>query len=613
MKTMRIDAEVAEESGKFEDPSSSSPNGRNTKHKRFDHLVNNLNIKVREMNKTISVRGGTQNFKWLAFTAKFWYSRNHRFRDHPDKYVVTDVRAAATNDNLMPMQIIKERVKDKDVINVTLEARDRGGKAPRKMSMWEAVAYTAVNRWQFLNLQPKFIPNPLEKRKERGSGDEEDNTSPPMSPMWDTGEKGACPRVVRYWCNLDGWLEPQIMNCKEKKHSWKPESRVLMPPNCEFQFYFEVDGEKHLASNYKRKKVLIRKSLVMVNYYQIRPFLPNLSHETKAEEEMEEEEEEDDEELENKEPEDPVYLYQLVDNPTPEETETCFEADWKELQILDIVRKQEDRDGIRKLIKKNYVALRDIFQRLCGREIPLEYMGANEFLAFCKDTGLIRDGFTVTFVPIVFKRVNIMEIQTEENRGKGWTLYEDPTNPETLFTRSEWIESLVRIANYYNKGGDITERFEKVVDLTIRKWEVEIREDRTRDFMKRSSTKKTFQPYLERVYSMFERFAHSNKNLGATRFMCIDEYSNFVSAIGISSMGILRRHLNQAVAYSQSPKQDDERGYQTDFPEYLEMIARLAFFAYPGDKQEEALKKMLNFIIAKGVALEMIEPLEAKG
>eukprot|EP00466_Bigelowiella_natans_P009780 jgi/Bigna1/137837/aug1.41_g12545 len=599
-----------------EDAAAEDDGRRNTrivKHQRFDQLVNSLNISCREMNKSISVRGGLQNFKWLAFTSKFWYSKHHKFKDHPDKYVVVDVRNERTNDNLMPGQIIKDRVNDKDTVSVTLAT--------------------------------KFQPDPMKKpeKKSPTDGEEEDDI---LAALEEDDEEEKKAPVVKYWSNLDGWLEPQVMEIKEKKFTFKAESRVLVPPGSELQFYFVVDGEKHLAKNYKKKKVLIGRKNVHVNYYELKPYLPTLGDEKPKEESgkfsfpfdmwfqqsvrigipfenndiegsfittslAKEEEEEEEEELEEeKEPEIPPFLYQLVQPPSAEESEECFEADWKEMQILDVVRKPEERKKIRAMIKDNFEELRAIFQRLAGKELPVEYMGANDFLAFCKETGFFRHGFTVTFVPIVFKRVNIMEIQSEENRGKGFVLYEDPTNPEHLFTRSEWIESMVRIANYYNLSKTMSEKFKKVLDLCLKKHTRIVKDDKTREFMKKESTKKVYGPYLERVYSIFERFAHMDKTMGSSRYMQIEEYWNFISTMAIGTLGIIRRNINQALAYSQARSLEDDRGYITDYPEYLELLARLAFACHPEDSKEEALKKFLDYIIEKAVKLEMIEELE---
>jgi len=594
-----------------EDAAAEDDGRRNTrivKHQRFDQLVNSLNISCREMNKSISVRGGLQNFKWLAFTSKFWYSKYHKFKDHPDKYVVVDVRNERTNDNLMPGQIIKDRVNDKDTVSVTL-ATKASRKRNVRLTIWEAVAYTPLNRWIFITLAPKFQPDPMKKpeKKSPTDGDEEDDI---LAALEEDDEEEKKAPVVKYWSNLDGWLEPQVMEIKEKKFTFKAESRVLVPPGSELQFYFVVDGEKHLAKNYKKKKVLIGRKNVHVNYYELKPYLPTLGDE-KPKEESEEEEEEEEEELEEeKEPEIPPFLYQLVQSPSAEESEECFEADWKEMQILDVVRKPEERNKIRTMIKDNFEELRAIFQRLAGKELPVEYMGANDFLAFCKETGFFRHGFTVTFVPIVFKRVNIMEIQSEENRGKGFVLYEDPTNPEHLFTRSEWIESKVRIANYYNLSKTMSEKFKKVLDLCLKRHTRIVKDDKTREFMKKESTKKVYGPYLERVYSIFERFAHMDKTMGSSRYMQIEEYWNFISTMAIGTLGIIRRNINQALAYSQARSLEDDRGYITDYPEYLELLARLAFACHPEDSKEEALKKFLDYIIEKAVKLEMIEELE---
>ncbi|GAB5365058.1 hypothetical protein AAMO2058_001023800 [Amorphochlora amoebiformis] len=71
--------------GKEGDTQEGPINSRTLKMKRFDGKVNTLIVVAREMKKEISIQGGNQSFKWLAFTTKYWYSRCHGKKDHPDK------------------------------------------------------------------------------------------------------------------------------------------------------------------------------------------------------------------------------------------------------------------------------------------------------------------------------------------------------------------------------------------------------------------------------------------------------------------------------------------------------------------------------------------------
>mmetsp|Transcript_12898 Transcript_12898/g.23421 ORF Transcript_12898/g.23421 Transcript_12898/m.23421 type:complete len:648 (+) Transcript_12898:194-2137(+) len=567
------------------------------KHDRFDSGVNSVIVVIRDVKKELTISGPDHTFKWLGYTAVFQYVASHGFKDPPDKYIVTEVMSERTHDILMPQQRITDRVlQDKETIIVKIEA-----KAPtreedhKKMSLWEAVAYTPKDDWGRYLIKAKLDEKQFVSDGEHFDYDDFIN------------------KKIELWTNLDGWVKPIEFYQKDRISMFKIKTSLVVPPGVEICFYLKIDGKKCLAKNFKKKRCNIHKNQELVNYF-VKPHNlrglhyidddnpDDLEKEIDREEYCVEEEEEEEEP-----PPPPPYLYQTVRSMGEMETHEAFQFDWEEMQILDVVRDKEERKQVKHTLNTNWKMLRNIFQRCAGRDYPLEYMSALDFLNFVKETKLVKYNFTITLASVLFKRVNIMEIQTEENMNqKGFTLYEDPTNPETLFTRAEWMESLIRIANYWSLNKSIPEKFNTIVRIVLKKHSAAVTRDKTRELMSTEEVKNVYMPYLEKIYGVFAYYATT---VDESTVVHDEEMRKFFAEFSINKISpkLIRRGIGQALANAQCPHQVDERGYMTDYAEWLEMIARIAMTAYPKLPHTEAIDNVLAYMCKKGVELGILD------
>ncbi|GAB5365056.1 hypothetical protein AAMO2058_001023700 [Amorphochlora amoebiformis] len=500
----------------------------------------------------------------------------------------------------MPHQVIKERIHDNEVVFVTLLSKANRKRGEEMGTLWEAVAYTPVHQWNAIKLRPRIPPEVLGK--------------PPKPPTrYEFPEPIIRIPKVKLWCNMNGWWEPQNIPLKITEKAYKIEAPLLVPPASEIQFYFEVDGKKILADNYKRKKVSIGEIDHTTNIFMLDVRLPAFMEEQKQQDVIESDSDysstSDEEETEQNQTTIPSHFYQFSMEPTQEEYDRLFDKDWKEIQILDVVKSKEERDLIYDILHDSYPELREIFQRLAGRDSPLEYMSANDFSNFVKETKVLKYGFNTTFTSVVFKRININEIVAED--GKGYTLFDDPSNPRSMFTRSEWLESLVRIVVYWTKlKKRISSKLKQILNITLKRYMGDIEKDNIRDLMRKPDTRQTFEPYLGLIYRIFDRFAALGKDIhGSYNTMSEDEYTTFVLTFNISTLSpkLGRRKVGQALAYSQTCRQDDSRGYLTNYAEFLEVLARLATSAFPKLKPLEAIKKIGEHLSQKAISLKMFE------
>lgn len=608
-------------------------NSRSVKQQRFGNRCHIVDVSIRDFKKRIPVRGGAQNFKWLGFTAKFFYGQKHKFRAHPDQFVVTRVINRDTKQELMPLQKINGRLTDGSRVEVEIAARSQAKQTWQPKSMWYAVAHTHPTRWVFVTLKPSFRPDPL--------NDIEHDPNEFELVLNENNEYEARKKItVRLWTNLDGWHEAEEIPIVTKKRGEKVISRVsarlMMPPTAELHFYFEVGGQKHFAHNYKKKRVRKNGLTVEVNYYspKVRPHLipdkvpyprtvysdgeaaaagarlspvPGARRRGASPGAPE---------ADGPRRKKKKIKFELVDPITPEELVDMFNFDWSEIQLNDIVPNKKSRDELALIIEDNFSLLRDTFQYLSGISAPVEYMTSHEFLVFCRDTKLIAHSFSTTLCSVLFRRVNVMEMyedQPEDGQpgdGKsegGFTFYEDESNPDNLFVRSEWIESLVRIADYWNLAIPLAEKFERVVELVRKRWAKEVDKEllsARKMIAEDMSIRKAFDPYLYRVFKVFEKYAGLGRNVQSSKpELQWSEYVEFVQDFSLHSCSasMNRRFIAKLVAYSQGASLADERGYLTEFPEFLEMLVRYSVFAYPNKKPALACTTFLDYVMEKAI------------
>lgn len=578
---------------------------RANKMNRFHSKVVQVMLQVRDLKTPFYVGGGRQTFKWLAYAAKFRYSQKHKYQIHPDKMVVADVIDEESRRSLMPLESICSRVSDNSRIYIRLRP------APRENEVyvpttWETIAYTPPVLWTWVWVKPNFSPDPWEELAEKArvaakaagarvSRDGKEDTRNPFE--------------IRLHCNVNGWWDALPVSIQQRKDkSWSVRSKIMCPPQTELQFYFTFDGEKKLAANYETKTGNPGGRPTEINYYKPKMTAVRIRDAVAKQRNAGAQDlvEADDSESDDEEYVEQEIKFEHVEDLSEDEKKLGFENDWDEVQLLDIVRAAEDRDAIKGIVKRCWMALRDIFQCIAGLTAPVEFMTSLQFIKFCRESRLFRFGLNSTLASIIFKRVNIMEDFDEADVNRdvrgGLNIVEDDSNPESLFVRSEWIESLVRIADYWDmKNTGIVEKFNSVLRAVRRKWDpevkkmLEIRENIRIDLQ----YQRAFEPNIERIFILFEAYASLGKTVADTPTLSEKEFEQFTKQFNLNLLSnyIKPRMMPQIYAYSQGPSLEDDRGYQTEFAEFTEILARTAILAFPRAKVAIALQKLFAYLM----------------
>ncbi|MES1907475.1 MAG: hypothetical protein MHM6MM_000585 [Cercozoa sp. M6MM] len=146
-----------------------------------------------------------------------------------------------------------------------------------------------------------------------------------------------------------------------------------------------------------------------------------------------------------------------VELPSDKVLDRMFAQDWKEIQLADLVQGAANRAPIKDLLRQHYNQLVQVFQYFCVITLSDDtnsYMGMLAFGQFSKECfELLDERLTMQRVDEVFKRVNVEEEFEEIVNPDGTVTAKmitqpqgDESNPDHLFTRSEFIESVVRLA-----------------------------------------------------------------------------------------------------------------------------------------------------------------------
>jgi len=138
-------------------------------------------------------------------------------------------------------------------------------------------------------------------------------------------------------------------------------------------------------------------------------------------------------------------------------------AEFKEIQIIDLISREEV-ELVENTIWSNrhfFGQVRWLFAYFSASKPPLEFMAASDFL-FCIDKCRMLDkNITKSWASKLFLRVNLEEEYAEDGT---MVLVEDEDNPDNMFTLSEFMEALIRLAvkKYAKVIGPVPERVTKL-------------------------------------------------------------------------------------------------------------------------------------------------------
>ena len=151
------------------------------------------------------------------------------------------------------------------------------------------------------------------------------------------------------------------------------------------------------------------------------------------------------------------------------------------------------------------------------------------------------------------------------------------------------------------KNTGIVEKFNSVLRAVRRKWDPEVKKMlETRENIRIDlQYQRAFEPNIERIFILFEAYASLGKTVADTPTLSEKEFEQFTKQFNLNLLSnyIKPRMMPQIYAYSQGPSLEDDRGYQTEFAEFTEILARTAILAFPRAKVAIALQKLFAYLM----------------
>jgi hypothetical protein len=292
-------------------------------------------------------------------------------------------------------------------------------------------------------------------------------------------------------------------------------------------------------------------------------------------------------------PERVVGKFHAVPTLTDKMKKEQFEFDWKKMQFADKVRLLNDRAKIKEVLWKNSENLRNIFRFYSsqgGRD--LAFMNVIKFIHFCHICKIPDKKITVSTIDSVFHRVNIEEEFDEEKIAANpqsyryaMVLKEDPFNPNNQFIRGEFYESLVRLAVIKYKQLNAVDALTNLLEKFVLPNALEGTKDDVRDLLLADDVQRVYAVYSPKLYRMFNHYSQEDKadlRANASTTMNLKEYQLMLMHLGLLDHGLSRRIAMSAFALSQEDAtgDDQESLYEMVYPEFLEVLARLADYRY---------------------------------
>mmetsp|Transcript_30173 Transcript_30173/g.27512 ORF Transcript_30173/g.27512 Transcript_30173/m.27512 type:complete len:139 (+) Transcript_30173:1074-1490(+) len=117
----------------------------------------------------------------------------------------------------------------------------------------------------------------------------------------------------------------------------------------------------------------------------------------------------------------------------------CFEADWNNSKILRVVKKEDEIEQVRKMLRDIYPRLKDCYKYNAAENVVSEVWSVqrNKFTAFCETIDIFHSNPKVALSD--FDRLFIT-ILTKTDKTK------NPRCPDNSMVRHNWLEAWVRLA-----------------------------------------------------------------------------------------------------------------------------------------------------------------------
>lgn len=502
-----------------------------------------LQVVVRDSEMTIGCGQGHQTFKWLANVAKAKYAKLHpQFKANQ----FTAINVYSSNCPLYPNEIIQNSVRPNEKIFVELLGPKIGANDPgftRQKSMWELLAYSPKNDYVHVIfcLRQEHVPDL-------------DESNPP--------------RLIGNF-GTHTWFVP--MNVKRSESgNWEYEQSV--PANAEVYFLWLVNGAPFVSKDYEivvdnanQEMNCLHSGPPESNYSALR--LPEITSEKYYKRNQKNAHEGPTRQVHHTK----VGKMQLVTDLSTEQKDKMFNTDWRKMKLQDVLPHERDREKARKKLREFYDEIRTIFRYYSRHSHNTMYMNILTFMCFCSQCKIPdKDKLSKARLTELFHRVNLeYDIDTDLN-----VIYmSDPLNPDSMFTRAEFMESLVRMALIKYDSQPIDFGVVSMMDNHIRKHVSVPKEKGVRHAMTTETVHRMFLLYDHRLWTLFMKYATNDTNV-----MLPKAWENLLQDKNMFSHNFSIRAANHCYALSQ---QEDTEGDESDlmemtFPEFCEAIARVA-------------------------------------
>lgn len=273
----------------------------------------------------------------------------------------------------------------------------------------------------------------------------------------------------------------------------------------------------------------------------------------------------------------------------PEITQAFLKSVWDQVNIAEEVPSESVRESILNVVTIQLESLRRVFMFYSASNYPVEFMSANQWLFFGTQTK-IADRKDPMFSQI-FVITNASDASTDLKN-----VQYDETNPDTMFTFSEFLEALIRVGCDRFPDERADKSFNKLVKRILKYAHPTCFLDFNTLFNK-PEVWAVYKKYARKVYAIFAKYAADDKaNIDSLSSMNIKEAFWFYQHSGIvKTSGLSRRTLITSFSMSQGLEmEDDSAAYEANYAEFIQILGRLANAMYPNDPMEEGLAKFLK-------------------
>lgn len=301
---------------------------------------------------------------------------------------------------------------------------------------------------------------------------------------------------------------------------------------------------------------------------------------------------------------DSLYRFRSVMALSKANETKAYNAMWDEIELLDIVKKNEVQEIKDHLYDSGwYGTTRLFFVVYCGMKAPYETMNMTDWLMFCKDTKIFEKGkyaFSSTDSQLIFKRVNVeessdgVEFDADGKKiSRGINIVhneETEDNPDNAFIMSEFCEGLVRIAleKFRKHKGSLCDKVTLLFERHIIKYgpgasgqDSGIDVMKMRERLKEEDALIVFAKHTKGMRKQFDYWCNKNRKNPDENNIDFERMEQMFKFCGLFQPPLTLRQVNSVFILSRDENKLDT-SYQLRYASFLELMARCAPIRFNG-------------------------------